>query len=326
MKKKISIAGGTGFIGQELIKYFTPENDVIVLTRGIKNVQTNSCKKSIHFADDYLNLRFVIWDAKHQGNWSKEIEGADIIINLCGKSVNCRYTKKNKKEIFDSRTQPTAAIGEAIQKCVSPPKLWLNASSTTIYRNAADRSQDENNGEIENDFSVQVCKLWEQTFFEIRTPFTRKVALRMAVTLGSGGVMLPYFNLLKWGLGGHQGSGKQMYSWIHIKDTCQIINWIYEHKEMEGVYNCCSPKPVDNFSFMKILRKLTGHQFGLPAPKWMLTIGAKIIGTETELLLKSRWVIPTKLLNTGFHFQYEYITEAFKEIVNNSPRKNYHLI
>jgi NAD dependent epimerase/dehydratase family enzyme len=146
----------------------------------------------------------------------------------------------------------------------------------------------------------------------------------MAVTLGSGGVIVPYFNLLKWGLGGPQGNGKQMYSWIHIYDTYRIINWIYEHTEMEGIYNCCSSQPVNNETFMKVLRKVTGHKWGLPAYDWMLHIGTILMGTEAELLLKSRWVLPTKLLESGYSFTYENIENAFTEIVNNSCRKDYH--
>ena len=324
MKRKIIIAGGTGFIGQELIKHFIKNDEVVVLTRGIKNVQTNSYQKQPGIRD-ITNLRYVTWDAATRGNWVTELEDAAIVINLCGKSVNCRYTKKNKEEIFISRTQPTTVLGEAIRNCIAPPKLWINASSATIYRHAMDRPQDEYNGDIENDFSVQVCKAWEKSFFDSRTPFTRKVALRMAVTLGSGGVIVPYFNLLKFGLGGHQGNGKQMYSWIHIKDSCNIIDWIYEHKEMEGVYNVSSPNPVTNNFFMKTLRRITGHQFGLPAYAWMLKIGAGIIGTEPELILKSRWVLPAKLLESGYRFQYDTIDKAFTEIVKSSPRKAYHL-
>ena len=325
MKRKIIIAGGTGFIGKELIKHFSVNDEVVVLTRGLKNVQTNSYQKENDF-NDGANHRYVLWDAKTKDSWINELEGADILINLSGKSVNCRYTKKNKEEIFISRTQSTTVLGEAIRNCVAPPKLWINASSATIYRHATDRPQDEYTGEIENDFSVQVCKAWEKSFFDTRTPFTRKIALRMAVTLGSGGVIVPYFNLLKFGLGGRQGSGKQMYSWIHIKDSINIIEWIYTHKEMEGVYNCCSPNPVSNETFMKTLQKITGHAFGLPAYEWMLKMGAAIIGTETELILKSRWVLPTKLLETGYHFEFDTINKAFTEIVNHSPRKASHLL
>ena len=325
MKKKIVIAGGTGFIGIELINYFSAENEVIVLTRGKANVKTNSYGLAADKQINSSNIQYVLWDAKNRGLWTKELEAADLLINLCGKTVNCRYTKRNKQEILDSRTQTTAALGEAIQKCVSPPKLWINASSATIYRHATDKAQDEYTGEIENDFSVQVCKQWEQTLFGFRTPFTRKVALRMAVTLGNNGVIVPYFNLIKFGLGGRQGCGMQMYSWVHIYDTCRIIDWLYEHKEMEGIYNCSSPNPISNKEFMETLRRVTGSKFGLPAYEWMLRLGAALIGTETELVLKSRWVVPTKLLQSGFTFKYEQIENAFTQIVNESPRKNYRL-
>jgi uncharacterized protein (TIGR01777 family) len=248
-----------------------------------------------------------------------------VVINLAGKSVNCRYNRKNKQEIFDSRTNATKAIGEAIRRAVQPPELWINAASATIYRHATDQPQDELNGEMHNDFSVQVCKLWEQTFFAERTPFTRKVALRMAITLGAGGVMIPYFNLVKFGLGGHHGSGKQMYSWVHIKDVCRVIDFMEVRKDLEGVFNVCSPNPVTNDVFMKTLRKVTGHFIGLPAYKWMLKIDAAIIGTETELILKSRWVVPTKLLKEGFKFKFSELQEALEAIVDVVPRKRYHL-
>ena len=147
----------------------------------------------------------------------------------------------------------------------------------------------------------------------------------MAITLGQGGVMVPYFNLLKFGLGGRQGHGRQMYSWVHIEDVCRIVEWMQEHKELEGVYNCAAPFPVTNDFFMKTLRSVTGHVIGLPAYEWMLNIGALLIGTEKELLLKSRWVLPTKLLETGFTFQYPQLEEALKEIGQKTDRKKYHL-
>jgi NAD dependent epimerase/dehydratase family enzyme len=147
----------------------------------------------------------------------------------------------------------------------------------------------------------------------------------MAITLGPGGILKPYFNLLKFGLGGKQGSGKQMYSWVHVEDTYRMVGWIYDHKEMEGVYNCCSPYPVSNKEFMRILREVTGHRFGLPAYEWMLKTGAILIGTETELVLKSRWVIPTRMIDSGFKFKYPKLEDAFADIINKVPRKQYHL-
>ncbi|MEO5562107.1 MAG: DUF1731 domain-containing protein [Chitinophagaceae bacterium] len=204
-------------------------------------------------------------------------------------------------------------------------KLWINASSATIYRHATDGPQDEYTGEFHDGFSVQVCQRWEKVLYDQTTPATRKVALRMAITLGPGGVLIPYFNLLKFGLGGKQGSGKQMFSWIHIEDTCRMIEWIAAHEDLEGTYNCSSPNPVSNIEFMQQLRKATGHVFGLPAYEWMLKIGAPIIGTETELIVKSRWVVPTRIKETGFEFKYPFIKEAFTAIISQVPRKQYHL-
>jgi uncharacterized protein (TIGR01777 family) len=323
--KKIIIAGGTGFIGEEVCRYFGKENEIIILSRNITNQKTNRNNYSVISSEEKLNLKYQQWDGKTMGEWSKCLDGADVIINLAGKTVNCRYTEKNKQEIFDSRTNATKVIGEAIRRCIVPPKLWINASSATIYRHATDKPQDEYTGEFHNDFSVQVCQLWEKTFYEQRTPFTRKAALRMAISLGPGGVMIPYFNLLKFGLGGKQASGKQMYSWVHLEDTCRMIEWLYEHKELEGTFNCCSPNPVTNKTFMDTLRKVTGHKFGLPAYEWMLRLGAPLIGTEVELVLKSRWVIPTKFLETGFVFKYPLLEDALKEIISKVPRKQYHL-
>jgi uncharacterized protein (TIGR01777 family) len=309
---KMIIAGGTGFIGRSIAEYFAPTNDIIILTRALPKQKTNangSYKPS-------KNVKLVHWDGKNQGEWCQHMDGASVVINLSGKSVNCRYNAQNKAAILNSRLETTKAIGEAIQHSKHPPTLWLNAASATIYRDAKDKPQDEYTGEIQNDFSVQVCKQWEAALFDQHTPATRKIALRLAITLGNGGVMTPYFKLLKWGLGGKQGSGKQMYSWIHINDVCRAIEWLWEHTEIEGSVNICSPNPITNATFIQTLRQLTNTKFGLPAPAWLLKIGAAIIGTETELLLKSRWVIPTKLLAAGFTFSYPEIDKAVQEIVN----------
>lgn len=323
--KKIVIAGGTGFIGEEMIKYFGTDNHIIILSRQVKHALNNRNDFNALTGKDLSNVEYKKWDGKTVGEWVCALDGADMVINLAGKSVNCRYTTKNKQEIFDSRTDSVNAIGEAVRKCKRPPALWINASSATIYRHATDRAQDEYTGEMHNDFSVQVCKKWEKDFYAQQTPLTRKAALRMAITLGAGGVLIPYFNLLKFGLGGRQGSGTQMYSWVHIKDTCRMIEWLFEHENLSGTFNCSSPKPVTNNEFMRTLRKVTGHAFGLPAYEWMLKLGAPLIGTETELVLKSRWVVPTKILKTGFEFTYPLLEDALVDVIKAVPRKQYHL-
>jgi uncharacterized protein (TIGR01777 family) len=322
--KKIIMAGGTGFMGQEMTKYFGKENKIIILTRQV-NEKTNRNDYDLLSVNDLKNVSFIKWDGKTSGEWVNEMNDADLVINLAGKSVNCRYSEKNKNEIFDSRTDAVKAIGDAINKCDRPPLLWINASSATIYRHAMDRPQDEYTGEFQDDFSVQVCKRWEKIFYDQQTPQTRKVAVRMAITLGPGGILIPYFNLLKFGLGGKQASGKQMYSWVHIEDTCRMIEWIYDRKELNGTYNSSSPNPVTNEEFMRIFRKVTGHIIGLPAYKWMLQIGAPLIGTELELVLKSRWVLPTRILETGFQFKHPLLEEALSDIISKVPRKQYHL-
>ncbi|MGZ5135023.1 MAG: TIGR01777 family oxidoreductase [Flavitalea sp.] len=323
---KIIVAGGTGFIGQALAKYFGKENHIVILSRQSINGHNNSGNRLIRATDGY-NITYWRWDGEHvEKHWAKEIDGADIVINLAGKSVNCRYTSKNKKEIFESRINPTRVLGEAIRLATTPPKLWINASSATIYRHAEDRPQDEYTGEIHDDFSVQVCKRWEKTFFDQRTPFTRKVALRIAVTLGTAGVISPYFNLLKYGLGGYQGNGKQMFSWVHVEDVCRTVEWMFEHPMLEGVFNCSSPQPVTNKIFMSTLRKVTKHTIGLPAFPWLLKIGTAFLGTEPELILKSRWVLPTKLTAMGFQFKYHTLEKALSNIVGQTARSIYHLL
>lgn len=362
--KKIVIPGGTGFIGQSLINYFGKENEIVILGRDLlkqhKNLYSN---KRVSGSDGY-NVRYVKWITSDANNdWMNEIDGAHLIINLTGKSVNCRYHEKQKKEIIDSRVKSTIAIGNAIQRATIKPELWINAASATIYRHTLNKPNDEFTGiisewkkdnmpynfidaarnikkrimtrmkygknsvqysELDKDFSIQVCKAWESTFFEQGTPGTRKIALRTAITLGEGGVITPYLNLCKFGLGGKQGNGKQMYTWVHIEDVARMIDWLVEKKGEDCVYNCAAPNAVTNAVFMKTLREVTGHHLGLPASGWMLEAGAFLIGTETELMLKSRWVNPAKATIEGFEFKYKFLKDALAEIVKKMPRRKYH--
>ena len=319
--KKIVIAGGAGFIGQALAARWGKDNEVIILSRQSARAKNNSYDRKQLKEEDGYRITYRQWDGKRvERQWAAELDRCDLVVNLAGRSVNCRYTDHNKQEIFDSRTDSTAALGQAIREAVVPPKLWINAASATIYRYAEDRPQDEYSGEIGHGFSVEVCKRWEQQFFAERTAFTRKIALRTAITLGEGGVLVPYFRLIRSGLGGRPGRGRQMYSWVHIADVGNAIEWLFDRSELEGVYNVAAPGPVTNSVFMATLRRLMHHPFGLPAPAWLLRFGARVIGTETELVLKSRWVIPTKLLEAGFVFRYKTVEAALQDILKKSNK------
>ncbi|AKQ46797.1 NAD-dependent epimerase [Rufibacter radiotolerans] len=297
---RIILAGGSGFTGQLLTRHFLARGDeVVILTRTPDKGPTAA--------------QHVYWDATTLGPWAQHLENADVLLNLTGKSVNCRYHEKNKRAILSSRVNATQVLGQALRLLKHPPKVWLNAASATIYRHAQDRPQDERTGEVGKGFSVEVCQAWESTFFGQETPGTRKVALRMAIVLDKDGGVMPYFlNLARFGLGGRQGNGLQCFSWIHAQDLVESIDFLIAHQELEGVFNLASPRPVPNHHFMCAVRQALKAPFGLPATKWMLEIGALVLGTETELLLKSRWVVPTRLLEAGYRFKVNTIEEAVK--------------
>ena len=299
MKKKIIIAGGTGFVGQYLTKKFTASGyEVVVISRNKNQASWDNT--------------FLITEA---------LENAAMLINLSGKSVDCRYNEKNKKEIYDSRIDTTKILGNAIGNCKNPPPIWINSSTATIYRHAEDRPMTESAGEIGTGFSVNVATNWEKAFFDFKLPQTRQVALRMAIVLGSsGGVIKPLKNLVRFGLGGKQGSGKQMFSWIHIEDLFRTIIFVQQHNEVSGVLNTAAPNPVSNKNLMQSLRKHMGVAFGLPAPVWLLKMGAVLIKTETELILKSRWVIPERLSAAGFQFQFPDMDIALKQILSDQSQ------
>ncbi len=294
MEKKIVIAGGTGFIGKYLAEKFkTLGYQVIIISRNRAHIQ---------------------WDDKDR--IESALNCAEMLINLAGKSVNCRYNQKNKDEILSSRIITTKILGDAILNCENPPALWINSSTATIYRHAMDEPMTEKEGEIGTGFSVDVATNWEKAFFDFQLPKTRQIALRMAIILGKGGgVMKPFVNLVRFGLGGKQGSGKQMFSWLHVEDLFNIILFLQQEKELSGVFNCSAPNPVDNATLMKSLRKIMKVSIGLPSPEWMLKMGAVLIGTETELILKSRWVLPDKLENAGYQFKFPTINEALEDIL-----------
>lgn len=300
---KIVFAGGNGYLGRVLQEYYKPlTRELIVLSR-----------KPVPPSD---NIKTIVWDAKTAGEWTKCLNHADMLINLCGKNVNCRYTPENQSEIIGSRVGPTLLLAHAIQSLPVPPRLWINVTSATIYRHAEDRPQDEDTGEIGYGFSIDVCKKWEDAFFQNPTPRTRKVALRMGIVLGKRDGAFPrLLTLARLGAGGKLGNGQQYVSWIHEQDAAKCTEWLLQHEGISGVLNCTSPRPVKNEVLMAAIRKACGMAFGVPSPAWLLELGARIVGTETELLLKSRWVLPKRLLDNRFEFSYPEIEHAVNDIV-----------
>jgi uncharacterized protein (TIGR01777 family) len=294
--KKVVLAGGTGFIGEYFNKKFKELGyEVYIISRQKQHISW----------EDQLGI-------------VEALEDTELLINLAGKSVNCRYNEANKNEIINSRVWTTTILGESIQACNNPPKIWMNSSTATIYRHAEDRPMTEENGEIGSGFSVNVATNWEKTFFSFDLPKTRQIALRIAIVLGKdGGVMTPFRNLVKFGLGGIQGTGNQKFSWIHVEDLFQIVLFLKDKEELSGVFNCSSPQPVSNRELMKELRKTMNAPFGLPSPKWMLEIGSLLIKTETELVLKSRWVLPERLEREGYTFTFKSLDKTLQDILNN---------
>jgi len=301
--KKLIIAAGTGFLGQILVNHFKNKSEkIIILTRGKSEINNK--------------IKYVNWDAKSFSGWESELENADVLINLAGKSVDCRYTKENKTEILASRIDSTKILNDAIVQCKNPPKHFINSSTATIYRHSEDKEMDEYTGEIGNDFSMNVAKEWEKTLYEVETSRTLKTAVRTSIVLGkNGGAFVPLKKITQLGLGGKNGSGKQFVSWIHEKDFARAVAFIIEN-ELSGSINVVSPKPIRNEEFMKKLQKAIGIPFGLPIPKSFLEFGAKIIKTETELVLKSRNVIPKRLTENGFEFEFADLDKTFKNLLS----------
>ncbi len=268
------------------------------------------------------------------------MSGADLVLNLAGRSVNCRYGPRNRDVILRSRTDTTRELGDAIATSDAPPALWINSSTATIYRHADDRPMTEATGELGTGFSVDVARAWEDAFFERDLPATRRVALRTAIVLGDGSALIPLLRLARFGLGGPQldgrwpatrarraagtyhefrtRGGRQRFSWIHIADVVRAIRFIADHPELEGVINLSSPHPTDNRTLMRILRRVVRMPIGMPMPRWMLELGSWAIRTETELVLKSRWVLPERLTDAGFTFSYPDLEPAVRAILDDS--------
>lgn len=270
--------------------------------------------------------RVVRWNAKTPGAWVADLENADACINLAGRSVNCRYTSANRRAIFNSRVESTSVLREAIAAMAHPPRVWLNASTATIYRHALDRDMDESSGEFGGNepgapdtwnFSIDVAKAWEEKFFSGSLPRTRRVAIRSAMTFSPdrGGVFDVLLGLVRRGLGGWQGDGRQYVSWVHETDFIRAIDVLIARDDISGPVNVASPNPLPNSEFMRALREAWGIRVGLPATAWMIEIGAVLMRTESELVLKSRRVAPRRLLDAGFRFVFPHWPQAARELV-----------
>ena len=300
--KKIVIAGGTGFLGTCLTEFYEAKGwTVVILTRGSTRQQRA--------------VQYVTWDGMNPGPWVDALEGAEALVNLNGRSVDCRYTEENKRLNYSSRLDATAILGAAVQRAKNPPKVWLNAASATIYRHAEDREMDEDTGEIGTGFSVDVCQAWEAVFAGTDTPGTRKILLRTGIVLGNhGGPLRPLKMLAKLGVGGRQGNGNQYCSWLHEQDFVHIVDFLIRHRETVGVYNVTAPTPIPNKHLTRALRRAVGMPIGIPLPAWLLDVGARIIQTEPELILKSRRVVPARLLQAGYTFQFATIEQALNDL------------
>ena len=322
---KIIIPGGTGQVGTMLARAFHRDgHEVVVFGRGMPKAALWRVKQ---------------WSLASPDGWAEELDGTDVLINLAGRSVNCRYTPKNRREIFDSRVNSVRVLGEGIQGLNKPPRVWLQMSTATIYAHTYGASNDEGGPIGGNEptapdtwrFSIDVATAWEKAFDEVAAPATRKVKLRSAVVMSPdrGGIFATLLGLVRFGLGGIAGDGRQYVSWIHERDFVRAVYFLIERDDLEGVVNLAAPNPEPNREFMAHLRQALGTRIGLPATKWMLEMGAIFLRTETELILKSRRVIPGRLLRAGFRFAYPEWEAAAQELcerwreVSGRPRKEF---
>ncbi|MDE8669317.1 TIGR01777 family oxidoreductase [Pseudarthrobacter sp. H3Y2-7] len=299
----VVLAGASGFIGRYLRARFERDGWAV---RTIGRRVTTGTATSAGWNGD--------------GAIARVLDGTDLLVNLAGRSVHCRYNARNKAAILDSRVATTAALGRALARCQAPPSCWLNASTGTIYRHADDRPQAEADGELGSGFSVDVARAWEAALAAADTPGTRKIPLRIAIVLGpGGGALRPFATLARLGLGGHMGPGGQKFSWIHVEDLYRAVRFLHARTDISGPVNAASPDVVGNRELMRLVRRAYGARLGIPTPEWLLRLGAVLIRTETELVLKSRWVQPQKLIDAGFIFRQPELGRALLSITKGRP-------
>lgn len=307
---KVIIPGGTGQVGNLLARALHTRGDEVVVLSREPIIEP---------------WRVVKWDGETPGDWAVGLEGADVVINLARRSVNCRYNSENRQQITKSRVKSTKVVGEAIARASRPPRAWLQASTATIYGHRYDASNDEVTGIIGGSepnapdtwrFSIDVVKSWERACNDSRTTNTRKVLLRSAIVMSPdrGGAFDILLKLVRFGLGGSSGDGKQYVSWIHDQDFIRSVLWLIDHEELDGPVNLAAPNPLPNAEFMRVLREAWGISVGLPASEWMLEIGAFFLRSETELILKSRRVVPGRLLESGFAFEFPAWADSAKDL------------
>lgn len=306
---RILLPGGSGQVGTVVARAFHASgHEVVVLSRTPASAP----------------WRVVAWDAEHLGSWASAVDGSDVVINLAGRSVNCRYTPRNRRDILESRVRSTRVVGAAIAEAAAPPAVWLQASTATIYAHRYDAPNDESGplGGTEPDvppswhFSIEVAQAWERACLDAPAPRTRKVLMRSAMIMSPdpGGIFDTLLGLVRRGLGGTAASGRQFISWIHERDFVRAVEFLIATPSLSGPVNISAPHPLPNQQFMEVLRRTWGTRIGLPATRWMLHAGAILLGTETELILKSRRVVPGRLRKAEFGFDFPTWPEAAAEL------------
>lgn len=310
---RIVIPGGSGHLGTVLARHFSEQGHSVAVI----------CRRAVP-----AEWQVVHWNGCDLGDWAEAMDGADVVINLAGRSVNCRYNSAHQREIMTSRTISTGVVGRAIAECAHPPSVWLNASTATIYRHSFDRVMDERSGEFGGNepnaprkwaFSIEVAKNWEAALFAADTPKTRRVAMRISVVMSPEphGPFERLLHLVRLGFGGPCGSGSQYVSWIHDVDFIRAVEFLIARSDLDGPVNLASPGPVPNQFFMRCLRNAWCTTYiGIPTPTWLLGAGAALLRTETELVLKSRRVVPARLREAGFEFHFPNWRAAAQDLVH----------